>query len=117
MDNQNMTNVRPLFGLWVITALLVFEAIGTSIYVPQYLELYESLSAELPFLTKLVLMGAWGIWILPFAAFMSIVFTSKAKNITSAIVIFLFVIGIMWVPLAIYGLYLPIWEMGDIDPT
>jgi hypothetical protein len=116
MDNQNMTNVRPLFGLWVITALLVFEAIGTSIYVPQYLELYEGLSAELPFLTKVILMGAWGIWILPFTAFISIVFASKAENITPAFVISLFVIGIIWVPIAIYGLYLPIWEMGNIIP-
>ncbi len=112
-----MTNVRPLIWLWVVTALLVFEAIGTSIFVPQYLEIYEGFSAELPLLTKIVLMGAWCIWILPFTAFMSIVFTFKAKNITSTIVFFLFVIGIVWVPLAIYGLYLPIWEMESIDLT
>ena len=116
-NSQNVANPRPAYGLWVIAALLVAEAIATSIYIPQYSELFEGFGAELPFLTKAVLLGAWGFWILPFIAFVVIAFAPKAKSPTTTIVIFLFVVGILWVPVAIYGLYLPVWEMAEVNPS
>ena len=116
-NTQNTTKPHPPYLLWVIAIFLLIEATGTSIYVPQYSILFEDFGVELPILTKTVLMGAWGFWMLPFVAFVFITFAPKAKSLTITIALALLVAGVLWVPVAIYGLYLPIWEMAEVNPS
>jgi len=114
---HNMTKARPPYLLWIIAILLLVEAIGTSILVPQYSILFEGLDAELPILTKAVLMGALWFWMVPFVAFAVITFAPKTKSLTVTTAIVLLFVGVLWVPVAIYGLYLPIWEMAEVNPS
>ncbi|MEJ2530051.1 MAG: hypothetical protein P8Z39_08325 [Gammaproteobacteria bacterium] len=111
---QATTNSIASPGLWIIALLLVIEAIGTSVYVPQFSQLFQSFGGELPFLTKVVLIGAWAIWVLPILASIVIMFTSKFKTpiIFAAVLLF---IGVLWIPTVIYGLYLPVLEMSEVE--
>ncbi len=111
INRNSITNI----ALWVIAFLLVIEAVGTSIYVPQFSELFKEFGRELPLLTKVVLIGSWAIWVLPIICASLIVFN---KTITRPPIVFgiiLFFLGVLWVPTAIYGLYLPLWQMSEVE--
>ncbi len=115
--NQSQTKRNPItsLALWVIALLLVIEAVGTSIYVPQFSELFKSFGSELPFLTKVVLIGTWVIWVLPVMTVALIVFNNSIKKPPIAFAIIFLVLGVLWVPAVIYGLYLPIWHMSEVE--
>jgi len=115
--NQSQTKRNPIasLALWVIALLLVIEAVGTSIYVPQFSELFQEFGHELPFLTKVVLIGAWAIWVLPIMTAALIVFNKTIKKPPIVFALFLLFLGVLWVPTAIYGLYLPVWQMSEAE--
>lgn len=73
-QSQSKRNPVNNIALWVIAILLVLEAAGTSIYIPQFSELFKGFGSELPLLTKAVLIGAWAIWVLPISSAVLIVF-------------------------------------------
>ncbi len=91
------------------------EAVATSIYVPQFSELFREFGHELPFLTKAVLIGAWAIWVLPIITTALIAFNNRIKKPPIVFAIILLLLGVLWVPTAIYGLYLPVWQMSEVE--
>ncbi|MBW9270379.1 MAG: hypothetical protein K1566_12125 [Candidatus Thiodiazotropha sp. (ex. Lucinisca nassula)] len=115
--DQPKTKRNPIanISLWVIAILLVVEAVGTSIYVPQFSELFKGFERELPFLTKAVLTGAWVIWILLISITALIVFKKSIDEPPIFFGLIMLFLGLLWVPIAIYGLYLPVWQMSETE--
>ncbi|MES9945198.1 MAG: hypothetical protein ABW080_09610 [Candidatus Thiodiazotropha sp.] len=114
---MDQTQINPIanIALWIIALLLVIEAVGTSVYIPQFSELFKEFGRELPVLTKVVLIGAWAIWVLPIITTALIVFNKAIEKPPIILGIILLFLGVLWVPVAIYGLYLPVWQMSETE--
>ncbi|MES9975816.1 MAG: hypothetical protein ABW094_16285 [Candidatus Thiodiazotropha sp.] len=102
-------------ALWVIAIFLVIEALGVSIYISQFSELFKGFGSELPVLTKAVLFGAWAIWLLPISTAALIVFNKTNEKQSIVFGIILLLVGVLWVPITIYGIYLPVWELSEAE--
>ncbi|RDE19480.1 hypothetical protein DV711_11350 [Motiliproteus coralliicola] len=96
-----------------ITLLLVLEAIAASVSVPKYESIFTGFGAKLPFFTEVIVASTFWIWLLPLAA-LGIIYQRMPKGKSYVLpVLFIFVLGVLYVPAALYGLYLPVWELAE----
>ena len=114
-DSHRPKRLLSRLFAWLFALLLVAEAAGTSFYVSQFKDLFVEFGSELPFLTTAVLMGAWLIWVLPVIAVAVILSASVRENRKLPLVSVLLILGVLWVPVTIYGLYLPVWELSEVN--
>jgi len=104
-DNRAM-QVNKAFSL-IVNSLLFIEALLTTIAIPQFEGILNGLEKEIPLITKIIFLSPVYIWLLPiFGIFFYI---KNIKNYKGAGYGYIatFIAGILWLPLAIYGLYLP----------
>jgi len=91
-----------------VIALLVIEALLTTIVVLQFGELFNEIEKEIPIITKIVLSSPFYIWCLPlFSILMHRNNVKKNKGAGYGLPA-IFIIGILWFPLVIYSMYLPV---------
>jgi hypothetical protein len=109
------SNYNTSYGLWLIALFLFIESAASSLIIPQFSELFRELKVELPLLTQLILTRGSVIWVLPILALLLIVFKSHTNNRLITFALILLFLGVLWLPIAIYGLYLPIWLVADTE--
>ncbi len=109
MGDDRAKQVNKALSLAVII-LLVIEASLTSILIPQFGDLFVEINNEIPLLTKFILFSPYYIWCLPFLG-ISIYRKNKNKLHGGGYgYLAVFIAGTLWIPLAVYGLYLPVIE-------
>ena len=95
--------------------LLLLEAIAASLFVPEYEDVLYGLGADLPLVTELILASVYWVWLLPLSA-ITLIYLGKFKNKSNVLpVVFIFVLGVIYLPATFYGLYLPVWELAEVQ--
>ncbi|WP_114697196.1 hypothetical protein [Motiliproteus coralliicola] len=96
-----------------ITLLLVLEAIAASVCVPKYESIFTGFGAKLPLFTEVIVASTFWIWLLPLTA-LGIIYQRMPEGKSYVLpVLFIFVLGVLYLPAALYGLYLPVWELAE----
>ncbi len=100
---------------WLLASLCltVLTAITVSAVVPQFLPLFSSFGAELPWLSRVVVEGMLFVWLLPVCVVLAWfrwprirqrAFVAMSIGLLSLIVV---------LPLVIYAMYLPIFRLAE----
>lgn len=100
--------------------LIVLYSVGGYFVVPQFAELFKSFGADLPLVTKFVLIS-YHYWfvllILPLSILVKYLITPEPPAWTNRILMYItmpmFVFLVFFIPLLVVAMYLPIFEMGS----
>ena len=116
MDSTEIKSgiIAKVFSL-IIILLLLGEAIAFVLIVPEFEKLFSGFGANLPILTRIILFSPFLIWLLPLFA-IGLMYNGMRRDRGYLLpIFFIFLSGILLLPATWYGLYLPIWEMAEVQ--
>jgi type II secretory pathway component PulF len=97
----------------IILATIV-ESLWVTYAIPQFDSLFKGYGEPLPILTNLIVFSPIYIWLLPIIIIATLVHHLRTNKKYQWVLVVILTLGIIYIPLATYSLYLPIhmWE-GD----
>jgi len=98
----------------IIILLLIAEAIAFVLIVPEFERLFSGFGSGLPIFTRVILISPFLIWLLPILAIGLMYYGMRKDRGYLLPLFFILVVGILLIPVTLYGLNLPIWEMAEI---
>lgn len=112
--------MKSLKLLTIINAVLIFFVyIGSFFIIPEFSELFKGFGAELPLATLFVLKSYkyWVVFlIIPIFIYLKYLTTSRISSITEknliVVNISILVFLVLFLPLLVIAMYLPIFEIG-----
>jgi uncharacterized RDD family membrane protein YckC len=112
-----------LIGYTVVTGALAAIAVGASLIIPSFGDLFASFGADLPRITFFLFMSApyWGVVPLFSAAVALDVWRHKEcsfryKSVVTNLLVGLVILAVAIVPFTFWALYLPIYKIGVAVP-
>lgn len=101
-----------MLGLGLIATLIGAAAI--TLAIPQFMDVLSQLGSNLPFFTILVVNCFWVVWLLPFVV-IATWFAWPHRSVRSVAALCVGVGGpVLFFAICLVGLYLPIWQMGQV---
>ena len=98
---------NTISGLAVV--LLLIEALVATLIIPEFKQVFAESGAALPTFTQVILASVYWVWLFPVLAIGLIAMAEAKKEESVGRVLFVFGLGILYVPLSIHGLYLPVY--------
>jgi hypothetical protein len=119
-EMQSMNQVKSNFQIIAATVSTLYFglfAYGAFLFVQQFESIFDSFEVELPIQTS-ILIGSYRYWgILSFISAIVLYKVSKGKSSRSMkLLIWLFILSLLLVPFAIWGVYSPVLE-GSGQPA